>query len=503
MTTTPTVPTQGGHVQQLAMLIGGEWCAARSGQTVESLNPATGEVWATIPRASHDDVDRAVTAARAAFDGGPWEQAVERGRLMRRLAEIVRANVADLATIESIDNGKLLRETLVQVAAVADWLDFFAGLSDKINGSTVETGNPHFFAYTRKEPIGVVAAITPWNSPLFLLVWKLAPALAAGCTFIAKPSENTSASTLLIGSYFAEAGFPAGVFNVVTGMGAEVGGPLVRHPGVDKVAFTGSTSTGIRVMQDAATHLAPVSLELGGKSPNIVFDDADLDLATNGALAGIFGASGQTCLAGSRLLVQRGVHDELVDRVVSRASDIVLGDPLLPTTEMGPISTPEQLAKVESYIKIGVGDGAQLVCGGSRAGSGSLKRGFFFPPTIFTQVNNGMRLAREEIFGPVLAVIPFDEEEEAIAIGNDSEFGLAAGVWTEDIRRAHRVAHRLRVGTVWINSYRTLSYAVPFGGFKGSGIGRENGVDAVLDYMETKSVWVELYGEARDPFRLG
>ena len=335
------------------------------------------------------------------------------------------------------------------------------------------------------------------------LTFKLAPALAAGCTFVVKSAEQTPASVLEFGKLFEEAGFPPGVFNVVSGFGVPTGKALVGHPGVDKVAFTGSTQTGISVMKDAADHLAKVTLELGGKSPNIVFDDVDLEAANNGVVAGIFAATGQTCIAGSRLFVQERAHDELVERLSERAKTIKLGDPLDVETEMGPIAFKEQLEKIEGHVRAGKEEGATLVCGGKRPDSDALEHGYFIEPTIFAQVENGMQIAREEIFGPVLSVIPFKDEEELVRQANDTRYGLAAGIWTRDIQRAHRVAHAIRAGTVWINAYRTLSFNTPFGGYKASGLGRENGLEALNEYTETKTVWVELSGQSRDPFTMG
>lgn len=505
MQTRPDEAHETGGIRNYKMLVGGEWVDARSEKTFESVNPYTGRVWATVPEAGEEDVDRAVRAARGAFDEGPWGKmtGTERARLLRRLAELIAENADLIARVESTDNGKLIKEMGGQMKALPEWYYYFAGAADKIHGETIPSDKPNFLLYTRREPIGVVGAIVPWNSPVLLLTWKLAPALAAGCTVVAKPAEQTPASVLEFAGLFEEAGFPPGVFNVVTGDGPTAGRALVRHPGVDKVAFTGSTQTGIAVMKDAADHLAKVSLELGGKSPQIVFDDADLEASNNGVVAGIFAAAGQTCMAGSRLFVQQKAHDELVGRLSERAEAIKLGDPFGTETEMGPVAFKEHLEKVQDAIRAGQDEGAELICGGNRPEAPELRDGYFIEPTIFTGVDNGMRIAREEIFGPVLSVIPFEDEEELIEQANGTRFGLAAGVWTKDIRRAHRVAHALRAGTVWVNSYRTVSFNAPFGGYKMSGLGRENGLESVNEYTQVKSVWVELSGQTRDPFVLG
>jgi aldehyde dehydrogenase (NAD+) len=491
--------TAGKPPLKYEMYLGGRWVDSQHGSRIDSLNPFLGEVWASVPDASAADVDAAVSAAREAFDHGPWGRSTarERSAVLRRIGDLLVQHAERLALVESTDNGKLLKEMLAQMRYMPEWFYYHAGAADKIEGRVPPSDRPNFSVFTRREPIGVVAAIAPWNSPLLLLAWKLAPALAAGCTVVAKPSEHTSVSTLELAKLLHEAGLPPGVFNVVTG-GPAAGAQLVSHPGVNKVAFTGSTPTGVAISTLAAKNLSRVSLELGGKSAQVVFEDCDLQAAANGVISGIFAASGQTCMAGSRLLVQRSVHDRLTRMIVDRAHTIRLGDPMKTETDMGPMANKPQFDKVVGMIDAAVKEGATLEFGGACPDLG----GFFVRPTVLTGVHNKMTVAQEEIFGPVLAVIPFDTEEEAIALANDSRYGLAAGVWSLNVQRAHRVANRLRAGTVWINAYRIVSYNAPFGGFGHSGIGRENGLQAIEEYTETKTIWIEMSGATKDPFTI-
>jgi aldehyde dehydrogenase (NAD+) len=500
------VTTDSEQLTEYQMFIDGEWTLAEDGETFPTIDPYRGKTWATLPKAGAADVDRAVRAARRAFEEGPWSQTTgrERARLMLKLAELIRRDAEKLARLETRDNGKLLREMNGQLSVlIPESWEYFAGWADKLHSEVFPTGKPNFLVYGMREPIGVVAGITAWNSPLLFFMFKTAPALAAGCTCVVKPAEQTSASSLELCHLIEEAGFPPGVVNVITGDGPTTGAALVSHPGVDKVTFTGSTNAGIHIARSAAENLTRVSLELGGKSPQLIFSDADLDEATTGAVSGIFAATGQTCVAGSRVLVQRKIADEFTQRFADRAKQIKLGDPTDPATEMGPVAFPDQLNKVLEYIEYGKEAGATVAAGGKRPTEGPLADGLFVEPTVLADLSNDARTAQEEIFGPVAAVIQVDDEDDAVRVANDVKYGLAAGIWTNDVRRAHRVAKRIRAGTVYVNSYRLVDPGVPFGGFKMSGYGREFGLEHVLSFTEHKAIWIETSGQMRDPFKLG
>ena len=479
---------------QNRLFINGEFVDARSGETFATINPATEEKITDVASASVEDVDAAVKAARAQMEpGSEWQKMKprDRAKILWRIADMLSARADEIGRIETIDNGKPIFESqFVDTPAAAECLYYFAGWSGKVTGETIPVSD-NAFTYTLREPVGVVGAITPWNFPLMLAVWKIAPALACGNTVVIKPASNTSLSLLKFAEYAKECGLPNGVLNVIPGRGSVVGNAIVDHPGVDAIAFTGSTEVGRQLMARASKTLKKVSLELGGKSPNIVFADADLDAAAKGALNAIFYGKGEVCAAGSRLLVEEGAHDALMEKVCERAAKMTAGDPLHPKTRLGAIVSKEQMENVLSYIEAGKSEGAKLVCGGERTDIGTGK-GYFVKPTIFDDVDVNHRIAREEIFGPVLATIRFKDAEEAIAKGNASVYGLAAAVWTRDVSKAHRIARAIKAGTVWVNTYNLYDPALPFGGFKESGFGRDQGKDALEKYTQTKSVWVNL-----------
>jgi len=478
--------------EQKRLLINNEWRDSSSGTTMPVVNPATEEVIAEVASADAADVDAAVRAARAALDG-PWGRmsARERGRLVSRLADRLTERLDEVARLETLHNGKPISESRnIEVPAAAECFEYYAGWADKVMGETIPVKGNHL-TYTLREPIGVVAAIVPWNFPLLLAAWKVAPALACGNTVILKPASQTPLTAIALGEIAVEVGLPPGVLNVITGPGSTVGQAIVEHPGIDKIAFTGDTSTGKAIMRSAAETLKKITLELGGKSPNIVLPDADIDAAVRGATVGIFYGKGEVCAAGSRLLVDRSIRDEFVDKLAARTKKMTAGDPLDPKTRFGPLSSRKHMETVLGYIAAGRSEGATLVAGGERVDIGTGK-GYFVQPTVFAGVEPGMKIAREEIFGPVLATIDFADLDEAIARANDTPYGLAAGVWTRDIKKAHYVARKLQAGTVWVNTYNVYDTAAPFGGYKQSGFGREMSAHALEHYTQVKSVWVDL-----------
>ena len=495
MTSQRISPEIKNHRYQL--YIDGKWVEPVSGDYFSCIDPFTEESWGEVPLANQEDVDSAVIAARKAFDSGEWPEltAMQRGALLRKLASLIEKNIEALVHQQIWENGKLISEMLPGMGGVISNCYFYAGLAETLHGKTVQTNYPNFTGYTLREPIGVVAAITPWNTPIGLLGWKLFPALAAGNTIVIKPSEVTPTSTLLLTELIHQAGFPPGVVNTVTGYGDPTGRALASHSQVDKIAFTGSTATGLEIAKIAAARNARVSLELGGKSPNIVFADADLSNAANGIMAGIFAATGQSCMAGSRVLVQDSVYDEVAELLVARGGRMKHGDPLDMQTQLGPLASSMQLEKVLSYFAIARQAGHECLLGGNRIDC----RGFFVEPTIYGEVKNDDQIAREEIFGPVISLLRFTGEAEAIMIANDTNYGLAAGIWTSDVKRAHRVAGKVRAGSVWINNYRIVGHALPFGGYKQSGLGREMGLDALDEYTEVKSIWIDTGNEVKFP----
>jgi phenylacetaldehyde dehydrogenase len=478
--------------KQRKMLIGGKWVNAASGKTFATYNPATGEVLAQVAEGDKQDIDAAVQAARKAFDSGPWSRmtASERGKLVWKLADLLEEHLEEFATLETLDNGKPLTVSrAADVPLAVEMFRYMAGWATKLEGTTIPLSVPYtpganYHAYTLREPVGVVGQIIPWNFPLLMAAWKLAPALACGCTVVLKPAEQTPLTALRLGELIVEAGFPEGVVNVVTGFGETAGAALAAHDQVDKIAFTGSTEVGKLIVRAATGNLKKVSLELGGKSPNVIFKDADLDTAIGGAASAIFFNHGQCCCAGSRLFVERPVFDRVMEGVAAKAKKIRVGSGLDPETSMGPLVSEEQLQRVCNYLEIGIKEGATAIAGGKKLGS----KGYFVEPTVFVNTKDDMRVVQEEIFGPVVVATPFDDPEELTPRANDTVYGLAAGIWTKDISKAHRLASALRAGTVWINCYNIFDAALPFGGYKQSGWGREMGKDVLSLYTQTKSV---------------
>ena len=476
------------------LLIDGEWKDARSGKTFATVNPADEHEIAKVAEADGDDVDAAVAAGRRALESGPWRKmtAAERGKILWRMGELVLERLPQLSMLETLDTGKTLFDSgKIELPMAAQIFQFYAGAASKIAGRTPSSRSDAFL-FTLKEPVGLVAAIVPWNFPFLLAAWKVAPALAAGCAVILKPASQTPLTAIEMGRIGLDAGLPPGVLQILPGAGSGAGMALVRHPGVDKVAFTGSTEVGKTILREAAASLKRVSVELGGKSPNIVFADADQEAAIRGAFNAIFYNKGEVCAAGSRLFVERSIHESFVAQLAERADAIVLGDPREKTTRMGPVISSGQLDTVLSYIADGKKEGARLAAGGRRAADVNGGKGYFVRPTVFDGVTPEMKIAREEIFGPVLSVLPFDDAADAVAKANATIYGLAAGVWTRDVAKAHKVASAIRAGTVWVNTYNLYDPALPFGGLKQSGFGRDLGVDAIDGYLETKSVWIDL-----------
>ncbi len=482
--------------------IDGRTVPASNGETFESYNPVDGKPWGSFARSGAAEAHQAVRAATEAFHGA-WGKLspTRKGRLLMRWGDLIASHADEIARVETQQNGKLYAEMFAQAKAVLEWLYYYGGLADKVEGAVIPLERQSVLNYTLREPLGVVAVLTPWNSPTFLTVMSVAPALAAGNTVVIKPSEVTSASILRLAELAKEAGFPDGVINVITG-DRMAGEALVEHSGVAKVSFTGGDAAGRAIASRAGARLVGCMLELGGKSPNIVFDDANLDQAEAGVLAGIFAAAGQTCVAGSRGYVHRRVFDELRERLVARAKKLVVGDPMDKATQMGPVATLAQLEKDRKMVEKAVQEGAELLCGGSPLKHSAFPDGYFFEPTILRVRSEDNYISQNEVFGPVLALTPFEDEEEVTRMANGTPFGLAAGVWTRDLARAHRMARRLQAGTVWINTYRALAFNSPFGGYKNSGLGRQNGAEAILQYTQTKSVWCELSDEVQDPFVL-
>ncbi|HXM33775.1 MAG TPA: betaine-aldehyde dehydrogenase [Pyrinomonadaceae bacterium] len=483
--------------RQYQLFIDGQWVDSESGKTFATPNPSTGQTLADVAEGDKADIDKAVAAARRAFEG-KWSKlsARDRGRLLYKLSQLIEEHAAELATLETKDNGKPIKESLyVDLPQVAENFEYFAGWTTKIEGETIPVPGK-MFNYTVREPVGVCGQIIPWNFPLLMAAWKLAPALAAGNTIVLKPAEQTPVTAMELGKLIQEAGFPEGVVNIVPGYGETAGAALASHPGIDKIAFTGSTEVGKLIARAAADNLTKVSLELGGKAPNIVFADADIEQAVSGAMMSIFFNQGQVCCAGSRLFVEEGVKDQFLERFQERSKKITVGDPLDKATQMGPQVSLEQLDRIKSYVDIGRQEGASVLCGGvSPALEGDFQKGYFFQPTILADVKNQMRVAQEEIFGPVVSVITFKDEDDLIKQANATVYGLSAGIWTCDITRAHRFAKEIKAGVIWINTFNMFNAASPFGGYKQSGYGREMGKHALEMYTQVKSVWVDLSGK--------
>lgn len=477
-------------LKRFRMLIGGAWVEAEDGRSFPSINPAAGEAWCEVPEATAGDVDRAVKAAHRAFSEGPWSRMLpsERGRLLRKLGDLLAAKSEELGRTETIDTGKMLKETRWQAKYIAEFYHYYAGAADKLHGETLPIDKPDMLAITLREPLGVVAAIVPWNSQLFLSAVKLGPALAAGNTVVLKASEHASAPMLEFGALFEEAGFPPGVVNIVTGHGEPCGRVLTSHPLVQRISFTGGPGSARHIIHNSAENFAEVSLELGGKSPFVVFEDADLDSAVNGSIAGIFGATGQSCVAGSRLYLHENIADRFLETMVERAKAIRIGDPLLEETQMGPLATQGQLARIEVEVAHAQEQGGTLLTGGRRPAEP--RRGYFYEPTIIACPEQKMRIVDTELFGPVLSVLRFKAEEDALQMANDTRHGLAAGVFTRNGARAMRMSRGLRAGIVWVNTYRVVSPIAPFGGFGESGYGRESGLQGIYDYTRPKTVWI-------------
>lgn len=488
--------------QQLPVFIDGEWREPKSKRYLDSFDPAFGKPWYQAADAGKADIDDAVNAAHRALRNPAWSNLTQtaRGEMIYRLAELIGQQFGSLAEIETRDNGKLIRETRAQISFLKDYYRYFAGMADKLQGDTIPLNKPDSLNFTLREPIGVVGIIVPWNSPLYMMSCTLAPCLAVGNAVVIKPSEHTSASAIAFSELIKEAGFPDGVVNIVTGTGQSAGDALTRHSGVNKIAFTGGTKTGQKVATNAAAHLAPCNMELGGKSPHVIFDDADVQRATNGVVAGIFAAAGQTCVAGSRCFVQESIYEQLVDSIVERSERIVIGNPLQEETEIGPLALQLQLEKVKRYVEYGTADGASLISGGKQPEVPTCANGWYFEPTIFTNVSNDMRIAQDEIFGPVIGIIKFKDEAEMIHLANNTSYGLAAGVWTRDIDRAMRFIQAIDAGMVWVNTYRSASMMSPAGGFKESGYGKHNGFEAVREYSRLKNIVIDYSGTTQDPF---